>query len=49
VVQGKSPCDLSLGWAVRADNESLARTIARADQQLYERRRHRRGEEIGEH
>ncbi|WP_386753902.1 PAS domain S-box protein [Lysobacter yangpyeongensis] len=42
--QGKSPCGLSLGWAIRADSETLDRTMARADQQLYEKRRHRRGE-----
>jgi len=49
VAQGKSPCGLSIGWAVRADNESLDRTIAHADLQLYDGRRHRRGEAVGEH
>jgi len=49
VAQGKSPCALSIGWAVRADNESLDRTIAHADLQLYAGRRHQRGEAVGEH
>jgi diguanylate cyclase (GGDEF)-like protein/PAS domain S-box-containing protein len=49
VAEGKSPCGLSLGWAVRADDELLDRTIARADLQLYEGRRHRRGEVVGQH
>lgn len=49
VTQGKSPCALSLGWAVRTDDELLDRTIARADQQLYDQRRHQRGEVVGEH
>lgn len=45
--QGKSPCGLSLGWAIRTDNEALDRTMARADQQLYDLRRQRRGEGMG--
>ena len=49
VAQGKAPCGLSLGWAVRVDDESLDRTIARADQQLYDGRRLRRGETVVEH
>lgn len=40
-VQGKSPCGLSLGWATRTGDESLDRTIARADEQLYDLRRRR--------
>jgi diguanylate cyclase (GGDEF)-like protein/PAS domain S-box-containing protein len=49
VAQGKSPCGLSLGWAMRIDNELLDRTIARADQQLYDLRRQRRDEHVGAH
>lgn len=34
----RAPCQFSLGWAVREDGESIAATLSRADQAMYERR-----------
>lgn len=34
----RAPCPFSLGWAVRIDGESIAETLARADQAMYARR-----------
>lgn len=38
----ESPCPLSLGWAMREGAESLAETLARADQHMYQRRQRTR-------
>ena len=34
----RAPCPFSLGWAVRDDAETIAETLSRADQAMYERR-----------
>ncbi|RNF83308.1 PAS domain S-box protein [Montanilutibacter psychrotolerans] len=49
MTRGEPPCVLSLGWATRTDDETLERTMARADQQLYDQRRRRRGERVDVH
>jgi diguanylate cyclase (GGDEF)-like protein/PAS domain S-box-containing protein len=40
----QAPCGFSLGWAARDGDEALGETLARADRDMYERRRAKRGE-----